>query len=262
MLWCRPNHDRSAPVHRAGRYLRPLGNGTSVRPSDGPPGYRVCRNLDTPIELSSHAFGATAGCEPTEVASTDRRDDPAPRLAASPPTLPRRPAHPEPGHSGAGHACRRTAVRPHRHRHRGPPGYDVARRSRAGWDGAEHRAVGLQLPDVGNDLPGGVPHRSPRPAGSGLRGGTGAVARRRAGAGSALRPVVAEMRHLLGVGGHIVVRTSALLAALVLATSVAARVGPATLGAHQIAYQMFIFLALVADAIAVAVQALVGTQLG
>jgi putative MATE family efflux protein len=90
----------------------------------------------------------------------------------------------------------------------------------------------------------------------------GIIGRLVAAAGSALRPALAEMRHLLGVGGHIVVHTAALLAALVLATSVAARVGPATLGAHQIAYQMFIFLALVADAVAVAVQALVGTQLG
>jgi putative MATE family efflux protein len=77
-----------------------------------------------------------------------------------------------------------------------------------------------------------------------------------------LRPAVSEMRYLLGVGGHLVVRTGALLAALALATSTAARVGPTTLGAHQIAYQMFIFLALVMDALALSVQALVGTQLG
>ena len=81
-------------------------------------------------------------------------------------------------------------------------------------------------------------------------------------AGAALRPVLAEMRHLLAVGGHLVVRTGALLAALVLATSTAARVGATTLGAHQVAYQMFIFLALVMDALALSVQALVGTQLG
>jgi len=81
-------------------------------------------------------------------------------------------------------------------------------------------------------------------------------------AGARLRPVVAEMRHLLGTGGHLVVRTGALLAALVIATAVAARVGPTTLAAHQIAYQMFIFLALVMDALALSVQAIVGTQLG
>jgi putative MATE family efflux protein len=81
-------------------------------------------------------------------------------------------------------------------------------------------------------------------------------------AGAHLRPVVAEIRYLLGAGGHLVVRTGALLAALVAATSVAARVGPTTLGAHQIAYQMFVFLALVMDALALSVQAIVGTQLG
>src|SRR5437588_5021119 len=81
-------------------------------------------------------------------------------------------------------------------------------------------------------------------------------------AGARLRPVLSEMRYLLGAGGHLVVRTSALLAALVAATSVAARVGPTTLAAHQIAYQMLIFLALAMDALALSVQAIVGTQLG
>jgi putative MATE family efflux protein len=83
-----------------------------------------------------------------------------------------------------------------------------------------------------------------------------------AGAGGALRPVVAEMRYLLGIGGHLVIRTGALLAALAVATSTAARAGPTTLGAHQIAYQVFIFLALSMDAVSLSAQALVGTQLG
>ena len=77
-----------------------------------------------------------------------------------------------------------------------------------------------------------------------------------------LRPVLAEIRQLLGIGGHLVVRTGALLTAFVLATSVAARVGPATLAGHQIAYQTLIFLAFVMDALALSVQAIVGTQLG
>jgi len=81
-------------------------------------------------------------------------------------------------------------------------------------------------------------------------------------AGARLRPVLAEIRHLLGAGGHLIVRSGALLAALVLATSVAARVGPTTLAAHQIAYQILIFLALVMDAVGLSVQAIVGTQLG
>ena len=41
-----------------------------------------------------------------------------------------------------------------------------------------------------------------------------------------------------------------------------ARVGAASLGAHQIAFQLFLFLALVLDAIAIAGQVLVGRMLG
>jgi len=90
----------------------------------------------------------------------------------------------------------------------------------------------------------------------------GIIGRLVAAAGALLRPAVEEMRILLGVGGHLVVRTGALLAALTLATAVAARVGPTTLAAHQIAYQTLIFLAFVMDALALSVQAIVGTQLG
>jgi putative MATE family efflux protein len=81
-------------------------------------------------------------------------------------------------------------------------------------------------------------------------------------AGASLRPDRAEIGRLIGAGRHLVVRTAALLAALALATAVAARVSPATLAAHQIAYQMFLFLALVVDALAIAGQAMVGTHLG
>src|SRR4051794_38650088 len=90
----------------------------------------------------------------------------------------------------------------------------------------------------------------------------GIIGRLVSGAGARLRPIVSEMRLLLGVGGHLVIRTGALLAALAIATGVAARVGPTTLAAHQIAYEMFIFLALVMDALALSVQAIIGTQLG
>ena len=41
-----------------------------------------------------------------------------------------------------------------------------------------------------------------------------------------------------------------------------ARVGSASLGAHQIAFQLFIFLALLLDALAIAAQVLVGRMLG
>jgi putative MATE family efflux protein len=46
------------------------------------------------------------------------------------------------------------------------------------------------------------------------------------------------------------------------ASAVLARVGSASLAAHQIAFQLFLFLALVLDALAVAAQVLVGRALG
>jgi putative MATE family efflux protein len=76
------------------------------------------------------------------------------------------------------------------------------------------------------------------------------------------RPVAARMRSLMRVGSEIAVRTTALLAAFVIASAVLARVGPASLGAHQIAFQLFIFLALVLDALAIAAQVMVGRMLG
>jgi Na+-driven multidrug efflux pump len=58
------------------------------------------------------------------------------------------------------------------------------------------------------------------------------------------------------------VRTSALLGAFLVASAVLARIGPASLGAHQIAFQLFVFLALVLDAVAIAAQVMVGRMLG
>ena len=46
------------------------------------------------------------------------------------------------------------------------------------------------------------------------------------------------------------------------ASAVLARVGAASLGAHQIAFQLWVFLALVLDAIAIAGQVMVGRMLG
>jgi putative MATE family efflux protein len=76
------------------------------------------------------------------------------------------------------------------------------------------------------------------------------------------RPVLAQIRPLIRVGGEIAVRTSALLGSFLVASGVLARVGPASLGAHQIAFQLFVFLALVLDALAIAAQVLVGRALG
>jgi len=76
------------------------------------------------------------------------------------------------------------------------------------------------------------------------------------------RPVPAHMRPLLRIGGEIAVRTSALLGSFLVAGAVLARVGAPSLGAHQIAFQLFVFLALVLDALAIAGQVMVGRRLG
>jgi putative MATE family efflux protein len=76
------------------------------------------------------------------------------------------------------------------------------------------------------------------------------------------RPRLDYMGPLLRVGGDIAVRTIALYASFTLATAVAGRIGTESLGAHMIAYQLFVFLALVLDAIAIAGQVIVGRTLG
>jgi putative MATE family efflux protein len=76
------------------------------------------------------------------------------------------------------------------------------------------------------------------------------------------RPRIAEMRPMIRVGRQIFVRTTALYASFLVAASVLARVGDAQLGAHQIAFQLYVFLALVLDAIAIAGQVIVGRMLG
>src|ERR671921_1323218 len=76
------------------------------------------------------------------------------------------------------------------------------------------------------------------------------------------RPDWIRIRSLTSIGAQLLVRTAALLGCFVLATAVCARVGEATLGAHQIGFQLFVFLALVLDAIAIAGQVIVGRTLG
>ena len=76
------------------------------------------------------------------------------------------------------------------------------------------------------------------------------------------RPSLQEMRPMVRVGRQIFVRTAALYASFLVAASVLARMGDAEIGAHQIAFQLFIFLALVLDALAIAGQVIVGRMLG
>ena len=76
------------------------------------------------------------------------------------------------------------------------------------------------------------------------------------------RPHPDKMRPLMRIGSEIAVRTTALTGSFLLGSAVLARIGAASLGAHQIAFQLWVFLALVLDAIAIAGQVMVGRMLG
>jgi len=79
---------------------------------------------------------------------------------------------------------------------------------------------------------------------------------------SSRRPQWALLAPLLRISGELLVRSAALLLAFATASAVIARIGEASLGAHQIAMSLFIFGALVLDALAIAAQVLVGRALG
>jgi MATE family, multidrug efflux pump len=96
-----------------------------------------------------------------------------------------------------------------------------------------------------------------------VMGGAFATALWRAGAaGTGRRPQWERMRPLLQMGTALVLRTASLYGAFIVASAVVARVGAASLGAHQIGMQLFGFLALLLDAIAIAGQVIVGRRLG
>jgi putative MATE family efflux protein len=75
-------------------------------------------------------------------------------------------------------------------------------------------------------------------------------------------PALARMRRLVRIGGEIAVRTGALTGSFLIGSAVLARIGAASLGAHQIAFQLWTFLALLLDAVAIAGQVMVGRMLG
>jgi putative MATE family efflux protein len=83
----------------------------------------------------------------------------------------------------------------------------------------------------------------------------------------ALRPGEARLelgltRRLLSLGKWIFVRTTSLMLSFVLAGAVATRFGDGAIAAHQVAFQLWIFLALVLDSVAIAGQIIVGRELG
>jgi putative MATE family efflux protein len=75
-------------------------------------------------------------------------------------------------------------------------------------------------------------------------------------------PGFRELAPFLSVGWQLALRTLSLLLAMAFATSVAARIGVTQVAAHQVAMQIWLFLALMADALAIAAQTLVARAIG
>ena len=76
------------------------------------------------------------------------------------------------------------------------------------------------------------------------------------------RPVPAAVRAQLGVGRDLMLRSVAFQATGISATAVAAHTSAATVGAHQVVLQLWVFLALLLDSLAIAAQSLIGAALG
>jgi putative MATE family efflux protein len=77
-----------------------------------------------------------------------------------------------------------------------------------------------------------------------------------------LRARPRSLRAQVVIGRDLLLRSAVLQVAFLSAAAVVARDGTAALGAHQIALQLWMFLALVLDAYAIAAQTLVGQALG
>lgn len=71
-------------------------------------------------------------------------------------------------------------------------------------------------------------------------------------------PRASDLAPLVRVGGALLVRTLSLIGTLTLATATATRMGVLAVAAHQVAMQLWLLLALVVDALAVAAQAMIG----
>lgn len=76
------------------------------------------------------------------------------------------------------------------------------------------------------------------------------------------RPSLDGMQPLMSAGKYLLLRVGSMLAVFGGSTAIAARIDKSTLAAHQIANSMFIFLALVLDALAVPAQTIVAEELG
>lgn len=84
----------------------------------------------------------------------------------------------------------------------------------------------------------------------------------REGDGRSLRPDWSVIRPQLVMGRDLVLRSLSFQVAFVSAAAVAGRMGDSSLAAHQVMLQLWNFLTLVLDSVAIAAQALVGAALG
>lgn len=82
------------------------------------------------------------------------------------------------------------------------------------------------------------------------------------GDGKSLAPNWPVIRSQLAMGRDLILRSLSFQTAFISAAMVAGRMGPAPLGAHQVLLQLWNFLTLVLDSVAIAAQALVGAALG
>jgi putative MATE family efflux protein len=80
--------------------------------------------------------------------------------------------------------------------------------------------------------------------------------------GISLRPERSAMAQLAKVAGDLMIRTTALRASFTVTVAAAARIDSVSLAAHEIAFQLWMFIALALDAVAIAGQALMGRVLG
>ncbi len=79
---------------------------------------------------------------------------------------------------------------------------------------------------------------------------------------ASLRPDWEALRSLARTGGEIFIRTGSLFVVFILAGAILARIGVTSLAAHQIAFQLWSFLALALDALAIAAQIMISQELG
>lgn len=77
-----------------------------------------------------------------------------------------------------------------------------------------------------------------------------------------LRPDLSLMRAQLGFGRDLVLRSLAFQVCFLSATAVAARTSAAAVGGHQVVLELWTFLSLILDSVAIAAQSLVGAELG